>query len=482
MLRLSVVVLGFALASGLAFAAPDAAPDVFSAMPLPQTTPQATPTPQRPTELSITLDNPGSHPKIGMQAFAVSVTDPAVRTAAETVASVLADDLNFEREFYVIDRKASAGIPVADTPQALPFSRWSELGADFVLMGSLREAGGQLYVDVRLISVKGAVAGRQDFGQSYSGCTLTNPRFCAHSIADDMHRRLRNLDGVARTRIAFTSDRDAEPAVGRPIQDASQGKEIYLMDYDGAAQRRLTTNRRLNTGPNWGPDGRMLAYASVTNNWDVFLTLLDGRPLTRPAHGADDVANHSPAISPDGTKIAFTSNRGGQSGYYDIWVVNRDGTNLHNLTPNTDRSSEGTPTWSPNGAQIAFTSDRTGVNQVFVMNADGTNVRRISFAEKCDRPTWSALNFIAYTLERAGGKDIAITDLSRGDTRILTDGLGSNEQPTVASNGRHIAFVTSRYGKRQIATIDYPDGKSLRQLSTVGNNTYPAWSPAPGGR
>lgn len=482
--RALVAAVGIAAAASvLALASPPEAREGVYAIAAPQTTPTPTPTPQRPTELSITLDNPGSHPRIGIQTFAVSETNAAVRDAAETIANVLADDLDFEREFYVISRKASAGVPAASTPQTLPFARWAELGADFVLMGSLRQSGGALAVDVRLISVKSAVAGRQDFGQSYGGCTLANPRFCAHSIADDMHRKLRNLDGVARTRIAFTSDRDAEPATGRPIVDAGQGKEIYLMDYDGAGQRRLTTNHSLNIGPAWGPDGRMLAYASYASHFpDIYLTLLDGRPLTRPAQGSETIHNQNPAISPDGTKIAFTTSRSGQTGYYDIYVVNRDGSNLHNLTPGTDKWNEGAPTWSPNGTQLAFTSDRTGTNQIYVMNADGTNVRRVTFAEKCDRPTWSPLNFIAYTLERAGGKDIAITDLSRMEARVLTDGMGSNEQPTVAPNGRHVAFVTSRWGKRQIAVVDYPDGKNYRQVTTAGNNTYPNWSPTPGGR
>ncbi len=109
--------------------------------------PQPAPPPQRPTELSITLDNPGSHPRIGIQAFAVSVTNPDVRAAAETIADVLAADLDFEREFYVISRKASLGVPVAATPQTLPFARWAELGADFVLMGSLRETAGKIDVE-----------------------------------------------------------------------------------------------------------------------------------------------------------------------------------------------------------------------------------------------------------------------------------------------------------------------------------------------
>ncbi len=115
--------------SALAFASPDAVRDHASAR-------QDPPTPTRQTDVSATLNNPGSHPRIGIQAFSVSGTSPELRAAAETIADVLAADLDFEREFYVISRKASAGVPVASTPQTLPFSRWIDLGADFVMMGS----------------------------------------------------------------------------------------------------------------------------------------------------------------------------------------------------------------------------------------------------------------------------------------------------------------------------------------------------------
>jgi len=439
--------------------------------------------PQSQSEISVLLNNPGSHPRVGFQAFDVAGTAEA-REAAATIVSVLADDLEFEREFYVISRKASAGVPAAATPQTLPFAQWTQLGADFVFMGTVRPSGEAVEVEVRLVHMKGATAGKVVFGRTYSGCTLANPRFCAHSIADDLHREYRTLTGVARTRIAFISDRDAQRATGRPLPDGGPAKEVYVMDYDGARPARITRHRSLSIAPAWGPDGRTLAFVSYTSNYpDIYLTLLDGRPATRPAKGTESIHNYTPAISPDGTKIAFMSSRAGQTGNYDIWVVNRDGTDRRNLTPGTPRSSEGAPTWSPNGAQLAFTSDRTGVNQIYVMNADGTNQFRIQVAGKCDRPTWSQLNYIAYALERPGSMEIAVTDMSRMDSRILTDGIGRNEQPTVAPNGRHIAFVTTRWGgKSQIATIDYPDGRFLRQITTSGNNTYPNWSPSPGGR
>ena len=95
MFRPFALIVVVAAASALVAAAPDEASTIVYARQTPQT-------PQ--TEISVILSNPGSHPKIGIQEFAVS--SPALRQAADTVASVLADDLKFEREFYVIDQKA----------------------------------------------------------------------------------------------------------------------------------------------------------------------------------------------------------------------------------------------------------------------------------------------------------------------------------------------------------------------------------------
>ena len=77
-----------------------------------------------------------------------------------------------------------------------------------------------------MVSVKGATAG-QSVGFTYDGCSVANPRYCAHFIADDLHTKIRNVDGVARTRFAFTSDRDAMQMPGRPQGAGNQGKEIY---------------------------------------------------------------------------------------------------------------------------------------------------------------------------------------------------------------------------------------------------------------
>jgi TolB protein len=155
--------------------------------------------------------------------------------------------------------------------------------------------------------------------------------------------------------------------------------------------------------------------------------------------------------------------------------MNRDGSNLQRLTNNP--AIDASPTWSPTGTQIAFTSDRTGTPQIWVMGTDGLQQRQISHEGYADRPTWSAAPFneVAYTARTGPGNDIKILELSTGQVRQLTFGEGSNESPTFAPNGRHLAFMSTRAGKAQIFTIAR-DGKDLRQVTKAGNNAQPDWS------
>jgi TolB protein len=478
MFKKTLLTLGIGIAVAYGVTTPAAEPSDIVARQTPP--PQPPPQQQQPSELVLALDNPSYQPRIGIPDFVALGGDAELQAAVKTLADVLAADLDFEREFLVVDRKASAAIPTAGTAEAIDYERWRQIGADFVIFATARRAGAEFTIDLKLLVARAAAQGQQRFGSEYAKCTMANPRYCAHFIADDMHMKIRQVLGVARTKIAFASDRDGTRQGGR-FDSGSIGKEIYISDYDGANQRPATANRSLNINPTWLPDARGLAYASYVSRFpDIYVSLFDGRPPTRPAGGTDVIQNTLPAVSPDGTRIAFAS---GRAGRYDVYVVNRDGSNMRNLTPNTPNSDEGAPTWSPLGNQIAFTSDRTGNPQIWVVNADGLGPpRRLTSDTHADAPTWSSLNYIAYTLGGGPGHDIAVIDLSKQEVRVLTDGLGSNKQPTVAPNARHIAFVTTRWGREQIAIIDYPTGgKTIRRVTEAGNNTYPDWSPVPGG-
>lgn len=479
-LALSVMVSGSVL---FAFVEPppSTAPVVITERPLPAWTgpqPLAPPQqqqPQQPQQITVTMDNPGTQPKIAIPDFLAAGGDAELQAVARTVAEVLWADLDFEKEFYLIDRKESAGVPLSPTVEGLELERWRDLGADFVVHANVtRSAAGEFAVDLRIVTARGTTAGKLDFSSLYERCTIKNPRWCAHSIADDIHKKKRNLDGVARTKVAFVSDRDNKSVPGRQV------KEIYVMDYDGANQRPFTAHRSLSIMPSWAADGVSLAYVSYFGgNSDIYLTRPDGRAPTRPANGNMDVRNYSPAISPDGRRMLFASSRDVSTGQNDIFIVNVDGSGLRNLTPNTPKSGESTPSWSPSGNQIVFTSDRTGTNQLYLMDPDGLNLIRLPMDKHCDKPTWSLLNFIAFAYGPMNGPhDIALYDLQTQKVSILTDGQGSNNSPAVSTNGRHVVFTTTRYGNNQLAVVSRRGG-APKQLTTTGNNTYPNWSRPP---
>jgi TolB protein len=323
---------------------------------------------------------------------------------------------------------------------------------------------------VRLFNVN---TRQQVFAQEYTG-TAANPRQFAHSIADDIHKQQRNLRGVARTKLAFVSDRAGGQIAGT-VQKRTV-RDVWMSDYDGFNQRRITITRDHNLNPTWSPDGRTIAFASwrrvaTGGQVDIFLSHIYQGMLDNPTKGIG--GNYNPEYSPDGTRIAFWSTRDGNN---ELYVVNRDGSGLRRLT-NT-LVSESSPTWAPNGNRIAFVSDRTGQPQLYTMNADGSGVERLPVAESwADKPTWSPApyNEIAYTARVPGGFDIHVYEFATRSTRKITQGEGSNESPSYSPNGKHIAFNSTRRGNTQIFTIGR-DGRGLKQVTTQGNNWTPSWS------
>jgi TolB protein len=431
------------------------------------------------TDVTIDMPTGGKPPRLAIPAAVGAGTDTELAAAAGVVMTTLWADLNFEEEFDLVSRDAVAKVPVADTIDTLAYDRLAELGADFVVFSRVARVEAGFKLELQLVGVRAAAAKKVGFSASYASCTIQNPRACAHVVADDLHKRVRHLDGLAQTRLAFTSDRDQERMTGRFV-GSGQGKEIYIADYDGENQRRITANQSLNLAPSWGPDGRTLAYVSyVFQSPDIFVRdVFEARLPTRPAAGTTQMENTLPAFSPDGSRIAFSSTRAGN---WDIWVVNRDGSGLRNLTNNSVGSViNNSPTWSPTGVQIAFTSNRTGSNQIYVMSAEGTGLEKLTSDPGVDRPTWSPApyNDIAYTSGVQAGHDINLFDVGTRQVRVLTSGLGDNGSPTFAPNGRHIAFVTSRWGRDQIAIIDRKGNIQLK-VTAQGANTYPNWSRTP---
>lgn len=287
-------------------------------------------------------------------------------------------------------------------------------------------------------------------------------RQIAHRFADEIFYRLTGFKGIFTSKVAFTSDR-------------TNNKEVFLMDYDGFNQKQITISTTLNLSPDLSPDGKKLAYTSFRTESGkagtaiVVFSIYTGEKRFLFSKGT---LNSTPRWTPDSTKLAFTSN---VSGNAELYVINADGSGLRQLTFN--RAIETSPSWNPKSGQIAFTSDRSGSPMIFIMNDDGTNESRLTYVgEYNESAAWSPDGSrLAYVSRSGINFDIYVVDMANNIVTRLTQNEGSNENPCWAPDSRHIAFSSNRTGAFQIWSMLY-DGTKPRQLTREGNNTHPSWA------
>ena len=191
-----------------------------------------------------------------------------------------------------------------------------------------------------------------------------------------------------------------------------------------------------------------------------------------------DITGGAGEWSPDGTQILFASS-GPDTNDTKIYIMNADGTNLREFIQNPEWDSY--PAWSPDGSQIAFSTDRDGNSEIYVMNADGTNLRNITQHEAEDYDaSWSAdgtqLVFTSTRLERV---EIFIINVDGTNLRNLSQTADADEMsPAWSPDGTHILYETSISGWSDIILSDV-NGDEVINLTNTANSSdgFPSWSP-----
>ena len=407
----------------------------------------------------------GTSPRFAVPDCVPRRPDEASQAACRTITQVLRNDLRFEGLFQFIPESLLGAIPPLN-PDAPKFEDWKGIGAKILVASRAEVTGGELTVEVRVYFVD---SGATMLARKYSG-KADNPRVFAHQASDDI-MTLTQYRGVARTRIAFVSDREATKE--------RRSKELYIVDYDGFNPRRVTVNNSLNIQPAWRPDGAALAYVSYRQGSPLLYLakIFEAQSVPNLSGEKGDSHAFAPTFSPDGRSLAFASTRAGNM---DVFAANADGSGARRLT--TTQASDTAPCWSPTGQEIAFTSSRTGTPQLWTMDSEGLNVRRLTvqgnYNDGCAWNPSKVWSEIAYTARlEAGGFDIAVIDLATRQVRQITQGRGSCEYPSWAPNGRHLVFSCER-NKRWEITIADREGRSIQTLATgPGNNVQPDWGP-----
>ncbi len=250
-------------------------------------------------------------------------------------------------------------------------------------------------------------------------------------------------------KIAFTSNRDGN-------------REVYVMNADGTNVRNVTNDPSPDGMPTWSPDGTRIAFWSQRGAgphlWDIFVVGADGSNCAWLTEG------DSPSWAPDGTRIAFTSFNTwtwvsrlgwapGWDGNWNIFVIGADGSGRTNLTNDMGYASDAT--WSPDATMIAYAYEDGGNRDIWVMSASGTDrIRLTTNTGKDASPAWSPDGAkIAFESWLSGTSYIHLMNPDGSHQTLLTQG----ESPTWSPDGAWVAFsrlgnirVIGRHGTSEI--------------------------------
>jgi len=407
--------------------------------------------PQQEVVLSIKEGMPAI--PLAIPEFIIHDSSPKTFAAAETLYKILYDDLKYSRVFQHLPKSYYSYVKSLN-PEKILFKDWESIQAKILFVGEISDGDGDnIIFEGKLYDVK---AERGIFGKRYQA-EISLLRLVAHKMADEIMKRFGERE-IFTSKIVFISNRDGND-------------ELYMMDYDGHNQTRLTFNRIKDYMPAWSADGKKIAYTSYLRENAILCILnpYEGERLEVQSRGT----NFSPAFSPDGKKLAFCSTL--EEGNSEIYVCTSEGKNIRRLTFN--KAIDTAPSWSPTSREIAFTSDRGGTPQIYIMDAEGSNIRRVSFGGGYfDAPSWSPIgDMIAYVSRVYQVFDIYVQNLRTKQTIKLTESNARNESPCWSPDGRHLIFSSNLTGTIQLYTIDY-DGANLRRLTSKGENKLADWS------
>ncbi len=386
----------------------------------------------------------------------------------DEIASVISADLERSGLFRAISEEAFLSRP-EDADLRPNFNNWRVIGAHLLVVGeTAMQPNGDLRALFRLWDV---LTQQQVVGWTYT-TPPENWRKVAHKIADAIYKGVTGEEGYFDSRIVFVSE--TGPADKRR-------KRLVLMDQDGARARYLTDGANLVLTPRFSPTEQEVIYLAYDRpNQPPSVHILNIDSGQREALGRFPGMQYAPRFSPDGNSVLVTMTQ--EEGNSDIFSMDLRTRTLARLTHTA--GIDAAASFSPDGSRIVFESKRSGTQQLYVMNADGSDPRRISTGKgRFATPVWSPRgDLIAFT-QILGGQFHIGTMRPDGTEARLLDSAYHAEGPTWSPNGRVLAYF--KQDRAQDRRVGYSPGLwqvniiggAPRRIATETDASDPAWSP-----
>jgi len=297
-------------------------------------------------------------------------------------------------------------------------------------------------------------ARKQLLSRTYSGA---NTRRQAHAFADDIVQAIRNTKPIGQTKIAYKS------------QPRGEGPgEIYVADFDGADAKPVTSDSAIVARPAWLTGRLGLFYTSYARgNPDIYFhSLSSGQRRVIAGYSG---LNTGASVSADGSKVAMILSKAGSP---NVWVCNADGTGLKRITKGLEDSS---PCWSPDGEWICFATKMNGRRVLAKVPAGGGEVQRVPTpgAPNPTEPDWSPDGkWIAFT-SQAGDFSICIIS---ADGSVAPVVVAPGQNPSWSANSRTLAFNHGPAGRQALSVLDVFTKQYKDCRRAPGSNSQPAWA------
>ncbi len=412
-------------------------------------------------KISIDINSPSiTKIKIAVPDFKNYNEDKDSPELAGKLAEVISNDLDLSGYFLPMDKNSFLDEDGPEiTAEDIRFRNWSLIGTELLIKGAYTCIGRNLEISIRLYD---PFSGRQEFGVRRLG-KIDEYRHLMHRIGNEIIKNYTGSDGIFLSKFLF-------------INNSTGNKEVYICDFDGHNVERLTSDGSIALMPRWSPDGVSFVYNSIKEGgWMLYLMSIP--PEKARKISARKGLNIGARWLADGKSLDLTLSydRGNQ----DIYSIDLNGEIINRLTNHW--GSDLSPSRSPDGSKMAFVSNRSNSPQVYVKDLEAGYEERITFDFKeATSPVWSPLNkiiFSAISNESEGKYDIYTINPDGTGLSQLTEKNGNNEEPSCSPDGRFIAFSSNRSGGYHLYIMN-ANGYNQRRITYFrGEEESPSWSP-----